>query len=32
MVESFEIYDLPDSVDNITLYHDQTADDLIEFV
>ena len=32
MVESIEIDDLPDSVDDITLDHDQTANDLIEFV
>ena len=32
MVESFEIDDLTDSVDNITLDHDQTEDDLIEIV
>ena len=32
MVESFEIDDLPDILDNITLDHDQTADDLIEIV
>ena len=32
MGESIENDDLPDSVDNITLDHDKTADDSIEFV
>ena len=32
MGESIEIDDLPDCVDNITLDHDQTANDSFEFV
>ena len=32
MGESIEIDDLPDSVNNMTLDHDKTANDLIEFV
>ena len=32
MGESIEIDDLPDSKDNITLYHDKTDNDLIYLV
>ena len=32
MCESIEIDYLPDSVDNIKLYHDQTDNDSFEFV